>query len=370
MRTALILLTVMSSIAAAQDVQVGARAKGMGGSYTAFGDDATAIWYNPAGLATQQSKAAIAYQSYVTYEFANGTNQLPGDPQATLQDPAFIPSFAGVVLALGEEKMSHAFSLAYINPLNIHLTWNNGAPIQTRQQISRFRFAYGIDLKINDKGTGLFPHVAVGGAIDWGSTTFEQGAVHEEESDFGYGGGVLLTLYDDGKGFSIDFGASGNAALDFDFNLSRTVFPVWDWPAMYSFGVAIYYNQLKITADVQIVLWEDAMGGSTVVAESFENTVNFGAGAEYAFAASEKITILIRAGFRVYDAPWPDEDPGDSAIGNNLLSIDANEEIYTLFAIGFGVYWTTKEGLKRGFDMAIEFGGDKITAGISYFHDF
>ena len=37
----------------AQDQQLGARTKAMGGSYTAFEDDPVSIWLNPAGIATQ-----------------------------------------------------------------------------------------------------------------------------------------------------------------------------------------------------------------------------------------------------------------------------------------------------------------------------
>lgn len=377
MKTAIVLL-ILGTVAAAQDVQVGARAKGMGGSYTAFGDDATSIWYNPAGLATQHSKLAIAYQSFVTYEFANGTGaagSLPGAPQATLQEPAFIPSFAGVVLALGDDKLHHAFSLGYISPLNVDLTWSNaGVPLETRQQLSRFRFAYAIDLKIAEKGTGFLPHVAVGGAVDWGSTTFEaRGAMvlRDQESGFGYGGGVLLTLYDDGAGFSIDLGFSGNSQLDFQFNLNQDTIPEWDWPAMYSGGIAVYYKRLKVTADVQFVNWRDAVGVSTVAtARSFENSTNFGIGGEYAFPVTDTVTILARAGFRRFDAPWPNKTPGSVAIGPNLLSIDTKEEAFSLFALGVGVYWNTKEGAKRGFDAAVEFGGDKVTVAVSYFHDF
>ena len=38
-----VVLVALASTAAAQDFQVGSRAKAMGGSYTAFGDDPVAI---------------------------------------------------------------------------------------------------------------------------------------------------------------------------------------------------------------------------------------------------------------------------------------------------------------------------------------
>ena len=65
--------------AAAQDFQVGSRAKGMGGSYTAFGDDPVAVWINPAGTAGQNSQFAISYQSFTQYEFNRIQDQISPD---------------------------------------------------------------------------------------------------------------------------------------------------------------------------------------------------------------------------------------------------------------------------------------------------
>jgi len=44
-------LAVAASRSEAQDQQVGARTKAMGGSYTAFEDDPVSIWLNPGGKA-------------------------------------------------------------------------------------------------------------------------------------------------------------------------------------------------------------------------------------------------------------------------------------------------------------------------------
>ncbi|HXX93872.1 MAG TPA: hypothetical protein VEN81_09575, partial [Planctomycetota bacterium] len=63
----LIFVGVLSTSAWAQDQQLGARTKAMGGSYTAFEDDPVSVWLNPAGIATQLTSASIAYQTYTTY---------------------------------------------------------------------------------------------------------------------------------------------------------------------------------------------------------------------------------------------------------------------------------------------------------------
>ena len=60
---------VLATGASAQDFQVGARTKGMGGSYTAFEDDPTSIWLNPAGIATQAGCASRTAPEDISFIF-------------------------------------------------------------------------------------------------------------------------------------------------------------------------------------------------------------------------------------------------------------------------------------------------------------
>ncbi|MDP6959865.1 MAG: hypothetical protein QF645_13760, partial [Planctomycetota bacterium] len=63
-----IVLLLVSLPVAAQDQQIGARTKAMGGSYTAFEDDPVSVWLNPAGIATQQDQLSLSYQTYTAYQ--------------------------------------------------------------------------------------------------------------------------------------------------------------------------------------------------------------------------------------------------------------------------------------------------------------
>src|SRR2546428_3772178 len=89
---------LLASVGAyAQDQQVGARTKAMGGSYTAFEDDPVSVWLNPAGIATQPDAFALAHQTYTTYEIDLNSGLLVGiDPRVkavrSWADPALIPS--------------------------------------------------------------------------------------------------------------------------------------------------------------------------------------------------------------------------------------------------------------------------------------
>src|SRR6185295_18794050 len=79
MKTGLTIVAALAMVAtaAAQDQQLGARTKAMGGSYTAFEDDPVSVWLNPAGIATQPDQLSIAYQTYTAYP--KGRERGPGD---------------------------------------------------------------------------------------------------------------------------------------------------------------------------------------------------------------------------------------------------------------------------------------------------
>src|SRR5712672_2677477 len=98
--TALLLL-LSAAAASAQDQQLGARTKGMGGSYTAFEDDPVSIWLNPAGIAAQPDQLSISYQTYTTYplkrDVSGATIGTSAGGETTFVDPAFIPSYFGIV---------------------------------------------------------------------------------------------------------------------------------------------------------------------------------------------------------------------------------------------------------------------------------
>jgi hypothetical protein len=326
----------------------------------------------------------------------------PAQSQATLHDPQFEPSFLGLVVSLGDEELSHAFSFGYVSPINMQLYWmvNVGAPTVvgaiSEQQSSRFRFSYAVDLKLADDQKGWFTHIAVGGGIDWGSTvakvTIEDPTtlppllyeVSDRESRFGFGVGFLLTLYDNGDGLSVDLGASYNSELDFEFNVPTTgplSAPFMAWPAEWSAGIALYISRLKLTAAYQAVLWEDAAAPTTLGASfaGFQDASSMSFGLEYALHVNDEVTAFLRVGARQYDAPW-DEDTlmgwTDAStvlpvsVDQFALSIEPDDEEYTMGTVGAGIYWTVEGGKLRGFDFGLEFGGDKVTLAVGYVHEF
>ena len=394
----IVVLAGLSSASVAQDFQVGSRAKAMGGSYTAFGDDPVAIWTNPAGTASQPSQFAITYQSFTQYEFdgLSDTIILPttGKAEQGLLDPPISPSFAGVVVRMGEGDVEMAASLAYIRPFQIKYVYNYDDPgpdpandliTQTDQQFSRIRAAYGISFRTSD--SPFFRTLALGVGVDFvyshykevdqnpvddrDSQTFE-----DSESSIGYGVGLLITAYE-ADSFRVDVGAAWNSAVNFHWDLDPVIYPTWDWPALGSAGLAFYIGEgfpLRVTVDMQWIGWKRAVAPPDPGLDHFRNTYSYSAGAEYRFKVGEKNRLFARIGMKSYDTPWKDKD-NLPAVGVSQLVLETKGDRIQMMTLGLGFYWTRKtwEGETRtsGIDFAVElFGETQYLFGVSFTYQF
>ncbi len=383
--------------AVAQDFQVGARAKGMGGSYTAFGDDPVSIWSNPAGPAAQPTQLAITYQSFTQYEFDDIGMQVPdtleGEAEAGLLDPPISPAFLGLVAQVGTDDIDMALSLAYIRPFQIKYVYHFDDPglgdllTQTDQQFSRIRAGFAVGTRLAEESAFL-TKAAVGVGIDYVFTSYEEIdqspdptaetlVFKDSASAVGFGVGLLATVYE-GDTFMADVGIAYNSKTDFDFALADVIYPVWDWPALASAGLAFYLGEgypLRLTFDVQWFGWKEAVGKPDPTMDSFENTVSYAAGAEYRFRLDpERFWLFTRLGVKSLDTPWGDDDDLP-AVGLSELKIETRGDRMTVLTLGTGFYWAHKneEGDTRlsGIDLAVELFGDApFLIGVSYTHQF
>lgn len=383
------LVLVFAASAAAQDFQVGARSKGMGGSYTAFEDDPTSIWLNPAGIATQADQISIQYQSYTQYEPGDAVFTVaaePGSAEVGYIDPPLLPSFLGLTFQIGTDEAPKAIGIAYARPVHMKLTYDfSGSASDVEgleeQQFSRFRICYGHGFRLKELGTpGFLPFVSAGVGIDLGYTKYEEvsppaGGVGTKDtaSKVGFGFGLLATLYDDTETFKVNFGVAFQSELDFEFQVADQLFPVWDWPQMINAGFTLYLlrgQPLRMTLDMQMISWEDAIAGSNNAGrDSFRDSTNLSVGFEYKIQLEEKLWILPRAGFRRLEAPWDDKDNLPAAGFANLL-IDTEGSEFSMFTIGAGVRWQTEDGKGRGVDLGADFGADSYNVAFGYVHEF
>lgn len=89
---------------------VGDRASSMGGAYTAVSDDATGLYYNPAGIVYAAGRSVSAnvngyYNSRKTYKSVIGGNGW------VRNSAALLPNYFGAVLPLGDFKVGFSYAL-------------------------------------------------------------------------------------------------------------------------------------------------------------------------------------------------------------------------------------------------------------------
>ncbi len=385
--TGLILLA-LAGTAAAQDQQLGARAKAMGGSYTAFEDDPVLVWLNPAGIATQPDLVAVVYQTYTAY--TRGRERGPGDttvftvePEITLSDPPFWPSYLGVVFQVGEGDLAIGVCFAQPYLLNFSLDQVTD-PAQTafvpeaevRQSFPRFRVAAATDFALRERGQpGFLGHVSVGLGLDVGTEHWEFNSPSAEESDsssgLGWGLGLLVQLYDDGDSFRLNLGAAYQSAIEYDFEIEPDILPAFDMPQQLNAGLTAYVlpgTPLRLTFDLQWIEWSETAEDPFFPGfEKFDDALSYSLGAEVRLPVSARVTLYPRAGFRRFDAPWTDEDNLPMTGGYRLV-LDTDDEVFNLFTFGLGIGWSSAGGKLRTVDVGADVGGDavNVAAGVTF----
>jgi long-subunit fatty acid transport protein len=393
-------LLVGSTAASAQDQQLGARTKGMGGSYTAFEDDPVSVWLNPAWIATQPDQGSIAYHTYTAYpvkqERVGGSIDTDTEAETILVDPALLPAYLGLVFQLGDPEDAMAIGVCYARPYHLKyamdlLTSATQTVFEPRanveQSLSRFRVAFAKDFRFRPVGeTGLFTHLAVGVGADvsyerWEFTqsTDIQGIVTftTEDDDttvsLGFGFGILLGVYDNGESLKINFGLAYQSAVEYEFDIEPDILPAFDMPQQLNAGLTLYLLEgtpLRFTIDFQWIDWSETAEDPILPGQNtFEDAINFSIGVEYRIDVSEGVYLYPRFGIRRFDAPWDDEN--DLPVtGQYKLVLDTKDEAFLMFTYGIGISWTTENGKVRTIDIAGDAGGDSVNVAIGYTHEF
>jgi long-subunit fatty acid transport protein len=382
--------TLAASTLHAQDQQLGARAKAMGGSYTAFQDDPVLVWLNPAGIATQPSQLSIAYQTYTAYPLHEDQGSGPSSPpvfstraQTVLADPEFVPSYLGAVFPVGKPEAGMAFGICYARPYLLSFALHElGGPGETtfdpdfgvEQSLSRVRAAFAKDFALS---SGWLTHIAVGMGLDLGIERWKFSSPDGDRSgtatSVGFGGGLLLGVYDDPDVVTMNLGIAYQSPVHFDFTIDPARFPAFDMPQQVNAGATAYLHgdlPLRLTLDAQFLGWKrTAQSPSFDGYRSFRNAVNYSAGAEYKLRLSEDIVLFPRVGYRRFRAPW--SDPNDlPATGRFKLVLDTKGSHFDIFTFGLGVSWITEGKKVRSIDLAGDVGGDSYNVALGYTHEF
>jgi hypothetical protein len=391
--TAVALLALATS-AAAQDQQLGARTKAMGGSYTAFEDDPVSVWLNPAGIATQPDQLAIAYQTYTAYP--RGQQRGPGDtinftvkPSTILGDPALLPSFIGFVFQVGDAQSPLALGVCYARPYILDYAMDQVKDPNTttftpetevHQDLGRFRVSAAKDFKIKDAGSpGWLTHVSGGLGLDVGYETWKFTGLGEDTTNssagIGFGLGGLVGVYDNYENFKMNFGVAYSSAVHYNFQINPNILPAFDMPQQLNVGMTFYVlpgTPLRATVDFQWIDWKHtAQEPLYHQFNGFREAYNASMGLEYRIKmpGTDRVSLYPRVGYRHFEAPWgnPDNLPMTGAF---RLVLDTKSANFNIFTYGLGISWTTESGKIRSIDVAGDAGGDALNFAVGLTLEF
>jgi hypothetical protein len=384
---------LLCAAASAQDQQLGARTKAMGGSYTAFEDDPVSVWLNPGAISGQPNSVSVVYQTYTTYPLhesgpgGGGATTTSAEAETTFVDPALLPSYLGAVFQVGTAEHPMALGLCYARPYHLNYSFDKVAdPFQTafspdsnmEQSFSRFRVAFAADFLLAPRDEpGFLKHVAVGLGLDAGYETWEftspAGGRSDNSTGYGAGAGLLVGVYEDPNRLRISFGAAWQSGLRWDFNVEPDLFPAFNMPQQVNVGLTAYLFEglpLRVTFDVQWIEWSETADPPLFSGkEEFEDVVNVSFGAEIRVPVSETLTIYPRAGLRRFDAPWGDPDALPSTSDYQLV-LDTDDEAFTIFTFGLGLSWLSPEAKVRSIDVAGDVGGDTYNLAVGFTYEF
>ncbi len=389
---ALLALAAVVPSAFAQDQQLGARTKAMGGSYTAFEDDPVSVWLNPAGISTQPSQLSVAYQTYTAYpvERTRGPNDqvltsVGADP--ILVEPVIVPSYAGVVFQLGKAEDAMALGFCYARPYHLKYALDRvqdpndtvfEAEDNVEESLARIRVALAKDFRLRPSGeSGWFSHLSFGVGLDvgfesWQFTSQSLGDESDSSTGFGFGLGALVGVYDS-ETLKLNFGTAYQSAVRYDFNIDPDLLPAFDMPQQLNFGATAYLLEgtpLRVTIDFQWIDWSETAEEPIYAGHrTFEDAFNFSFGVEYRFGLTETLLFYPRLGYRRFDAPWADKDDLPMT-GPFKLVLDTEGEAFDIFTFGAGLSWTTEGGQVRSFDIAADVGGDAPNAAVGFTMEF
>ena len=127
--------------------EMGTRATALGGAFTATADDASALFYNPAALAWQDSEWEVSGNlSLISpgskFARANGVEVLyPGDATSETADAVFPPTGAYLSYRMSDHPV--AFGVGFFTPFGLGIEWDDpetfaGRPLATNSQIQGY----------------------------------------------------------------------------------------------------------------------------------------------------------------------------------------------------------------------------------------
>ena len=102
--------------------------------------------------------------------------------------------------------------------------------------------------------------------------------------------------------------------------------------------------------------------------ETGPNVFNYSLGFEYRIAATEKVSLYPRAGYRRFNAPWDDKD-NLPMTGDFKLLLDTKGSHFNIVTMGMGVSLTDDKGKLWVIDLGLDFGGDTFNMALGFTYE-
>ncbi|MDQ7011778.1 MAG: outer membrane protein transport protein [Mariprofundaceae bacterium] len=361
-RSAVLLVACVSTITAAQAGgfqigEMGIKATGLANAYTAVADDASAAWYNPAGLAFVEGTNVVAGGVAIivpgTDFVSNAANSLGTGITATASDNTFFIPHA--YFSYNDSDTGLTASLGINSPFGLETEWPTTSPFASKATLSRINMVNingNVTFRISDR-------LAIAAGVSYGSVyKVDLNSTVQNLSGDGTGWGGNAALFY--KGDTFNFGVSYRSSMSVDIagtavggavlgGLTSTATTNVTLPDQVNVGLAWMPDDAwTLSVDVDWVNWttfdsidiqyasatyrgavsllQAAVGapvtGATSLPQNWDATVAFRVGAEWRYSSN------MRARFGYTFDPTPVSDP--------TFTPAIPDSDRHLFAVGYG----------------------------------
>ncbi len=327
----------------------GARAQGMAGAYVGQADDASAVWYNPAGLVRTPKGGTVSLGGNIFFprisaDDVRGVRTNPADSPHANGEAGSTPMtpLGYASLRVGDRV---AFGLGINTPFGLSVDWEDNAFVRYQSSFAELRTLFvtpAVGVRLGDRlsvGVGvsyvyadaeLERKIFFGPGLEDG--TFQLGG---KAFDWAYNLGAQVVLAQDrGQLDRLTLGVTYHSAVVLDFNSNdssvnftvpaafASTFPdspastTIDLPDVWTVGLsAAFRNRVTVNFDIQRFGWAtfEGLGIETEnpttqavvapVVRDYKNTIAIRLGVEHWF----NDTWALRAGYAFDQTPIPDK---------------------------------------------------------------
>lgn len=324
----IVICTVFVSAGGFQLNEHGARSMAQGGAFAARARDASAVYFNPAGLAFQTRNSIYLGSTFITPEIDfYGPSNLGSNKKTSLKSQLFTPINAYVKYGITEDLH---FGFGVYNPFGLGTEWDpawDGRRIIIKADLKAFAFSPTFAYKVNDELS-----IGAGVNIITGSVKLQQEVasvpvggnppivdLELSGNTYGYNFGLLYKFSETASlGVSYRSGAKfeGTGTGTFTPNYSALNLPNGDvsgnieLPATAYIGIAMSpMDHLEVEVDYQYVGWSSYKElkvdfkkdqSSIIQPKNYQDTYIVRLGGEYTMD-----DVKLRAGFLFDNSPVP-----------------------------------------------------------------